>query len=279
MSQGYTAGRDYNAIANLAASAFTWGSGYTVGRNFLNDGFVDAVAYGSSSTTSSPQTLVIDFGGTVTLVAFAVLNHNLRNLGAVTITIEAADNAAITTNAVTAKAATTVVNAAPNDRDTLLQFPSVTKRYWRLTFTHSGSARLSIGELLAVTTVVTLTRRDAYGWGEREQMFINRNEGRTGRVHATFVGGPLRTKRWPFREMQGTAEREELMSMWRLGQGGAQSLLWIESVESSATAATASSQECLFGKMQSSLGWTESDYRIFDVDALELVADGRGVGF
>ena len=44
---------------------------------------------------------------------------------------------------------TTIVTTAPNHKDTALQFASVTKRYWRIIFVHTGTKIVTLGELLA----------------------------------------------------------------------------------------------------------------------------------
>lgn len=278
MSQGYVRGLADNAARNLVAASFTWSSGYTTGRDRLCDGRIDAGAFGSSGALSSPQTLTVDLGSAQALSAIALLSHNLAT-GGVTVLVEAADNAAITTNAVTAKATTTVATAEPNSRDAVLQFPAVTKRYWRLTFTYTGNKRIMLGELVMATSVTTLPRQKAYGWGEGEEAIVNINEGRTGAVFATQVAPNRRSKRWPFVDMQGTSQLESLMTMWRAGMGGVQPILWIESIDSSASAGTVESQECLYGRIQmSTMRWSENDFTLYSVDELELVGDGRGVG-
>jgi hypothetical protein len=68
------------------------------------------------------------------------------------------------------------------------------------------------------------------------------------------------------------------MTMWRNTNGGALNLLWIDDINSTASAATLAQQRCLWGKLQPSLGWTEGDFSLFDVDGLTLVGTARGVG-
>ncbi len=73
-------------------------------------------------------------------------------------------------------------------------------------------------------------------------------------------------------------ERDELMAMWRATQGGVSNLLYIDLIESTSTAASSAGMQCLWGKLQESLGWTEGDYQVFGVDGLVLVGQGREVG-
>lgn len=274
MSVGYAI---TNAISGLAATAFTWSSGYTTNRARLNDGVQDELASGSSSAQASGQTLVVDLGSATALVGWALLNHNLAS-GSCTVRIRAADDSGISVNVVTAKAASTINTSAPYQKDTVLQFPSATKRYWEFTFVHSGTKTITIGEVLAFTSITTLSRSPIYGSGESERYVLNRNESRTGNVRSTFVGGPVRTIQLPFADLRGTSERNELMTMWRSSQGGNLNLLWIDLIESTNTAATSAGMQCLWGKLQDTLGWTEGDYEVFGVDGLVLVGLGREVG-
>ena len=277
MSQGYAV---TNALAGLDATAFTWSSAYATNKARLNDGVLDELAASASSAQASGQTLVINFGAPTILTGFALLNHNLAS-GACTVTVETDDNAGFATPLLM-KAATTIVTTAPNQKDTILQFPAAgpgdSGAYWRLTFAHTGTKIVTIGEVVALTDISTLSRSTVYGAGENERYILNRNESATGHQRSTFVGGPIRTKSLPFKDLAGAAQKNELMTMWRATQGGNLNLLWIELIESTATAATDAAQECLWGRLQESLGWTQGDYAIYDVDGLTLVGQGREVG-
>lgn len=273
MSSGYAI---TNALAGLAASAFTWGSAYTTSRERLNDGEQDEQAAGSAGAEASPQTLIIDFGVPADLVGFALLEHNLAT-GGVTVLVEASASGAFG-SPTTAKAATTINATAPHQKDTVLQFPSVgPNRYWRLTFTHSSTKRLRIGELLALSAITTLSRQTAYGTGEEARYVQNRIASDTGKVHATLLSGPILTRSFPFKDLRGTTERDELTGMWHATYGGVLNLLYIDLIESTATAATAAGQVCIWGKLQESLGWTEDDFNLFGVGGLTLVGQGRAV--
>ncbi|MBL8909876.1 MAG: hypothetical protein JNM17_04140 [Archangium sp.] len=272
MSHGYAT---VNALTGLAAGSFTWSSGQTAGRDKLNDGVQDELALGSASAQASGQTLSVDLGSAVSLVGIALLGHNL-SVGSCTVQV-LADSVNTFATAVTAKATTTIPTTAPNDRDAVLQFPAVSRRYWRLVFGHSGTKTVSFGEILFLTTITTLTRSRAYGHGESERYVTNQNESSTGSVRATLLSGPIRTKRFSFRDMRGTAERDELMAMFRASRGGVTPLLWIDTIESVSTAATAAGQECLWSQMSESHGWTENDFSLYDVDGFELRGMSREV--
>lgn len=273
MSMGYAI---TNALSGLAATAFTWSSGYTTGRSYLNDGRQDEIAVGGTLQASG-QTLTVDLGSATAIVGVALLGHNLAS-GSSAVAVSYADDSGFTTGTGTAKSATTINTSAPYNRDSVLQFPSATKRYWRLTFTHSGSKTLQLGELLFFTSITTLSRSPVYGSGESERYAQNRVETMTGQQRATFLAGPIRTKRLPFKDLRATAERDELMTMWRATKGGVSNLLLIDSIDSSASAGSAVSQQCLWGKLQTEMSWTEGDYSLFDVDALVLVGQGREAG-
>jgi hypothetical protein len=265
-----------SALTGLAAASFTWSSGYTTARTRLNDGVMDEVAAGSSSAQASGQTLVIDLGTATALVGFALLNHNLAT-GACTVRVRAADDAAITTNVVTAKAASTITTTAPNEKDTVLQFPSVTKRYWELTFVHTGTKIVRFGELLAFASIATLTRGSIYGDGDSEKPFLNKNVSGTGHQRATYLGGPVRTKRLMHKDLSAS-DLAELRAMWAASTYGVSNLLFIPTIESTSTAATAAGMECLWGKLQEEFDFTRADFGLFDPINFVIVGQGREVG-
>lgn len=266
-----------NLITGLAATAFTWSSAYATGRERLNDGLQDELAAGSATGQASGQTLTVDLGSAQSVSAIALLNHNLAT-GACTVTVTYADDSGFTVGTGTAKAASTVPTSAPSDKDLALQFPAVSKRYWRLTFAHTGTKTVTIGEVLVLGTVTTLSRFRVYGHGETERFITNRVETSTGNTRSTFLSGPIRTKRLPFKDLS-TSQRNELMAMWRASKGGCLKLLWLDTVESTATAATSDGMECLWGKLQESFGWTEDDFSLYTPEgALELVGSGREAG-
>lgn len=271
MSQGYAV---TNALSALAAASFTWSSGFTTARSRLNDGVMDEVAAGSSSAQASGQMLSIDLGAATALVGFALLNHNLAS-GACTVAITAGTDGI--TYGTTVKAASTIVTTAPNEKDTALQFPSASFRYWRLTFVHTGTKIVRLGELLAFTSITTLTRNSEYGDGDNERAFLNKNVSGTGHQRATYLGGPVRTKRLIHKD-QNDSERAELRAMWAATTYGVSNLLFMPYIESTATAATSAAQECLWGKLQEEFDFTRADFNLNDVSNIVLVGQGREVG-
>lgn len=267
-----------NAASALAASAYTWSTAATTDRDALNDGRMSKVC--TSGSTASTIDLTIDFGTATGLMGFALLSHTIGTsylTRGVTCEVSGADDAAQTVNAVTAKAATTINVTEPNHRDAVLTFPLVTKRYWRLRFAHTGTVAIVLGEVLALDGITSLTRRKVYGWGESEKYYANIAESRTGETHATFLAGPRRTRKLPFVDLSAS-EKAEVMAMFRATKGGVTPLLWIEDYNSTASAATASEQECIWGRVQQSLGWTEGDFSLYGPEALELTSLGRVVG-
>lgn len=272
MSQGYAV---TSSLTGLAATAFTWSSAYTTNRARLNDGILDEVASSAGSVQASGQTLAFDLGAATALVGLAILNHNLAT-GACTVLVEAA-TASNYSDAATVKAASTITTTAPNSKDTVLQFPSVNKRYWRLTFVHSGTKVVTIGELLAFTSITTLTRSSIYGDGESERAVLNKNVSQTGHQRATLLAGPIRTKRRIYKDLS-TAEKAELRAMWAASNYGTSNILWLDFIESTSTAATDAGMECLWGKIQEEFDWTQGDFRLFDPTDFTLVGQGREVG-
>lgn len=271
MSQGYAV---TNALTSLAATAFTWSSAYTTNRARINDGIMDELASSAGSAQASGQTLSINLGSATAIVGIALLNHNLAS-GACTVTITAGTDGV--TYGTTVKAASTITTTAPNAKDTVLQFPSASFQYWRFTFAHTGTKVVTIGEVLAFTSITTLSRTSIYGDGENEQAIINKNVTQTGHQRATYVGGPIRTKRLLYKDLS-TSEKAELRAMWAATTYGVSNLLWIETIESSADAATAAGMECLWGKIEPVFDWTQGDYRLYDTNPFNVVGQGREVG-
>lgn len=270
MSHGYVTS---NALAAVGPTAFTWSTGGTTNRGFLNDGRLDKVA--TSGGSSSSTDLVIDMGSATSLVGFAVLNHSMATWTVPTITIAGADDASITTNVVTKLGGYAVAQSAPNHKDCVFVFSSASsRRYWLLRFMDSSSRTLSLGEVYGIAAVTTLSRKKTYGHSETEEYRLNSIETQTGERRGTFLAGPIRTKKLPFADVQGS-ERDELMAMWRATYGGASPLLWLEDAGHTGVARE---QECILGKLQPSFGWTERDYDLFDATALELRGLAREVG-
>lgn len=272
MSQGYAI---TNAISGLAATAFTWSSAFTTNRDRLNDGKGDWLVAGSSSAQASGQTLTIDLGSATAIVGVALINHNLAS-GACTVQVSSDDNSGFSSPTVR-KSATTINTSAPYEKDTILQFTSASERYWRLTFAHTGTKIVTLGELLLFTTITTLSRAEVFGRGEEERYPQNRIESPTGFQRATSLSGVQRVKRLPFKDLRGTSERDELMTMWRATRGGALNLLYIDEIDSNTSAGDAQSQQCLWGKLQATMGWTEDDYSVYEPTELVLTGQGREV--
>lgn len=274
MSIGYAI---TNALTGLAAASFTWSSAYAADRDNLNDGLQDELAASAASAQASGQTLSIDFGVASSLVGIAILNHNLAT-GSCTVAVTAADDSGFTTGVVTAKAATTINTAFPYSKDAVLQFPAVSKRYWRLTFTHTGTKIITIGELLAFAAITTLSRDAVYGASHSLRMVTNRTESRTGQMRSSFLAGPIRSMAFNFVDLQGTAERDELLALWNAALGDVRNVLLLDFVDSSSSAGSATSQQCLWGKLNATTGWTDDDFQLFGVSGFELVGQGREVG-
>lgn len=264
-----------NRAAGLAATAFTWSNGATANRSYLNDGRMDQqMAVGS---VASGVNVIIDLGGAYSITAVAILNSNIGNAASPTLKVEHDDDGVWGAGTVEAKAASSLNVTAPSHKDHVLQFASVAKRYWRLTWTWSGSFNMSIGELyLGAST--SLARIKVYGHGESEEYRTTRLVTSTGETRGHFLAGPIRVKRLPFSDLT-LAQRDELLAMFRNTKGGANPVLWIESAESVATAAAAAQQECVWGRLaEDEFSWTESDFGLYSPNELVLRSLGRELG-
>lgn len=278
-----------NQLAALSPSAFTWSSGTPSNLARLYDGKMDRRSV-LAGTVSTGVNLIIDFGGAVSLAGFALLNHNICSQNpTVACTITGADNSGMSTNAVTAKAATTLyaltpggLNARfPRAKDHALQFASTSRRYWRLAFswvTGNNLVDLSIGELFAYQTPTVLSRTSIYGSSERERIFSESVEFQYGEVSRLMLGGPMRmpTLRWAD---LSTSERDEVLTMWRATNGPVNPLLWLHQYEAVSTAAAAAYQNALFCRMENEeQNMPETDYALHQPDDLVLRSLGREAG-
>lgn len=269
-----------NWLQGLAVGTFTFSAG-TGGatRSRLNDGRMDA-RYTNGALTASGVTIVIDFGSAQTLVGIALLNHNsaVQKTDAA-VRVRAADDAAITVNVVVAKAATTLNSTAPKNKDHVLQFAALLKRYWELTFTWTGNVgNWAIGEIFAINATTQLTRKSIYGGGESEEIKGVQVEFYNGNSKGYFLGGPIRELQLPFADLT-LAQREELLALWRATKNGSTPFIWIPSYEATATAAANAEQEVIYGRCQMPVfKWQENDYQLYTGQELVIRSLGREVG-
>lgn len=269
-----------NVLTGLAATAFTWSNGATTNRSYLNDGRMDRqMTIGGS--VASGVTVVVDLGSATQLVGVAVLNSNpaVQKTDA-TLKVEGADDAAITVNAVTAKSASTLYSSLkPRNKDHVLQFAAVTKRYWRLTWTWTGSVtNFRIGELLFFTASTQLTRRTIYGSGEGKKVWSASEQFMTGERRAMFLGGPQRSLSMLFSDLSAS-QAAELDAMWIAALGNVSPLLWIDSYEAVSTAAAAAEQNCVWGRLdEAELAFPQDDFNIFNMRGFNLRSLGREAG-
>lgn len=271
-----------NALAGLADAAFSWSGGLTTDRDKLHDGRMDA-RYGAGNL-SSGENVIIDMGSATSLIGFAVLNHSLAPLELANtpqILIEAADDAGISVNKVTPKALTSLyTSTTPRNKDHVLQFAAVSKRWWKLTWSWSGggTAAINVGELFAYSAINLLSRRSVYGSGEQQSWLVQTLQMQYGAMRSQFLGGPLRSLDFQWSDLT-SSQRDELQGMWANTNGGAKPLLWVMSYENVATAAAVTEQECIFGRLtRPSYGWKESDFSLFQPDGLALTSEGREAG-
>lgn len=269
-----------NLLSGLSASAFTWSNAATTDRAYLNDGRMDRRMLVGASVASGIN-VVIDMGSATALAGFAVLNSNaaVQKTDA-TLRIRAADDAAISANVVTAKAASTLYSTTqPRNKDHVLQFSSASKRYWELLWTWTGNVtNFSIGELWAYSASVALTRRSIWGSGEGRKMFTASQQFATGERRALKLGGPQRILDLRFSDVSPT-ERDELDLLWAAAEANVSPLLWIDSRETVATAAASDEQNCVFGRLESDeLVFANPDFDRHDFPGFRLASAGREAG-
>lgn len=267
-----------NALSGLAAGAFTWTSGPADStRTYMRDGRMGKQFVCSSATGGN--TLALDLGSATTLRGLAFLNHNLASFGGtVTALVQAADDSAFSVNLVTAKALTTLDFTKPHDKDFVLQFSAVTKRYWRIVLTWTGAQVLKVGEVFAFASATTLSRRDNYSSGEGHQYRLATVESDNLETRSYLMAGPRRTRRFVWGD-RSEAERAELEAMFYAAKGGLNPVLFILDVNETSTAAAATEQDVMFGKFDAdTFDYVFSDYSRNDAPAMVLRNLAREVG-
>lgn len=268
-----------NALASLAEGSFIWTSGPNdATRLHMRDRRMGKQF--TCTAAASGNTLTIDLGTATSLSGFAFLNHNLASFGGtVSCQIQGADDFAFSVNVVTAKAITTLDFTRPHDKDFVLQFPAVSRRWWRLIFTWTGTKTLKVGEVFAFASSTTLTRRDIWGpSGEGWEYRLASTESDALEHRAYLLAGPRRTKRLVFGDLSST-ERIELEALFFAAQGPVNPVLFITEKNETSSAATADEQDVLFAKLDlEAFDFKFADFSRFDVPELLLRSLGREVG-
>lgn len=267
-----------NKVTGLSATAFTSSSGPSDStRAALNDGRMDRIF--TCTSASGGVTIVIDLGSALSIAGWAVLNSNIATAsGTPTLRVRGADDSAITTNVASAKAASTLNTSAPKHKDHVLQFAATTRRYWELTWTWTGNFALSIGELFAYATPTTLTRKAVYGSGEGEFYKLARVDLANGEPRAVLLNGPVRRLALKWKD-HSASEIAELRTMWRATRGPVTPFLFIPSYEATATAAAASEQEVIYGRLLAeAFDFTQPDYNLYEPPDLVVSSLGREAG-
>lgn len=277
-----------NLLSGLAGTAFTWsaGSPSTADKALVNDGRMDKRLTVTGLT--SPATMTVDLGSATALNGFALLNHNfaLQTSGlSPLVTIQgSSDNfSADTTEAKAATPLATYLSLntrEPMNKDHVFQFATVTKRYWRIKFEwSSGTLALSFGEIFAYASAVQLTRKGIYGSGDSAKLYTSEVEFDNGETRGVFFGGPVRKKLLRWQDFNSTA-RDELRVMFYTAQGNAGKLLFVDSYEATATAAGATEQDCIYGRLtgRDDLDYSEVDFSLYQLPDFEIRSLGREVG-
>lgn len=255
--------------------------------SYLKDSWLGKrAAVGSLANNDS---IVIDMGAATALTGIALLNHNLVTAGgaATTVTVKGADDSAMSTNLVTIKAATTLASSAPapKKKDHLLQFPAtfthaaVYPRYYQLLVAGmTGTTAVLMGELFATTGLTSFTRGSVYGSSSGLDVVNAQAQMQYGEPRSIYLGGPIREETYKFADWSAT-QVAEMSALYEAASGFSTPFLWAESVNPTATAATAAEQACIFGNgMLDRLDWTQDDYNVYQLPALKIRSLGREAG-
>ena len=281
-----------NILVGYPATAFSWfttygspsSGGFTpANRTFLNDRRMDEQVLVSASAASGVNVIIdVGGGGAVQPVAVAMLNSNCAvQKSDAALLVEASSNATFAADVNVAKAASTLYSSkTPWNKDHVLQWnANHTKRYWRFTWTWTGSvSNFSIGEIFIALATTQLARRSIYGSGERLDAVVSQVQMQYGGTRSGFRGGPVRQLDWQWDDLTAS-ERDELYAMHTASSFGGLPLLFINSYEATATAAAASEQDCVFGRLiQPSYQFAEKDFRLYQPGGFSLRSEGREAG-
>ena len=270
-----------NALASLAAANFTWLLGPNDdSRIYIRDRRMGKQFVCTSGSTANG--LTIDMGVATSLSGFALLNHNLATFGGtINVSVSAADNAGMTVNLVSAKSNTPLDFTRPHDKDHVLQFPAVSRRYWLINIGYgtAGSKTLRIGEVFGFASTTALTRMDVYGAsGESADMRFAAVGSDNMEERAYLLAGPQRTKRLSFTDIT-ESERQELEAIFHAAQGRVNPVLFVLNKNETTGAAAAADQDVMFAKLDlDSFGYQFTDFSRYAPPALVLRNLAREVG-
>lgn len=271
-----------NVLTGLAAGSFTWSNTTTTNRAYVNDGRMDKRQVVDASAASGIN-VIIDLGAALTLVGFGILNSNAAvQKDDAAVLVEASSASDFGSDVNTAKAATTLYSAtSPRNKDHVLQFVGLSKRYWRLTWTWTGNVTdFAIGELFAYTAggLEQLTRRSVYGSGETREAIVAQSQMQYGETRGLFLAGPVRQLDLQWDDLNAS-ERDELYTMHVASNFGATPFLWVESYEASALAAAVAEQECIYGRLTAPrFQWSQKDFGIYQPGGFSIRSLGREAG-
>lgn len=268
----------YIPLASNEAGTIT--SNKTVGSGgvaALKDSRRDVMAVVSSAT--SPLHFNLDLGSAKTLKGIALLN--LYATAALSVEIFSA-TASNYSGATSRFAATALPTTWPDSENVYLRPTQVSERYWRVSLTWSGSAVVSLGELVATSVETTLSRDYALGDGETPAVPMTEFATRSGLLVREALGGPRRTKRFTF-GLLTRAQRIEIQTMWMAGACGSRPVLFVDSLGTAGdvtqlTDVATQPSRCIAGLLEPSFPWTQSDFRIYSPEELvltELAPDAR----
>lgn len=264
-----------NKTTGLGASAWTLTNGPADDtRLYLNDGRMDRQVVFTSATGAN---IHVDLGSAMEIRGFALLNHNMGTFTSPIFSCEAGNSSNLVTDYILLTGASeTVPQTAPAHRDFVVQFNTgVSRRYWRLNLSWTGSTVLRVGEVFLYGAPTVLTRGFTDGTGETEEFVTVPVQMRMGDVRTSFLAGPIRSKRLRAQDYS-SANNAELLTMFRACRGGATPLLWIN--DYSPGSFTAARKDVMLGRIGPEYSWAYSDYDLVQPPEIVIRSLGRAVG-
>ena len=262
-----------NEAGTITSNKTVGGGGFAA----LQDSRRDVVAV--VAATTSPLQLNLDLGSAKTIKGIALLNLYATQSLSVEIFSATLSNYS---DAVSRFASTALPSTWPDSENIYIRPTQVSAQYWRVTLSWSGSAAVSLGELVATSVETTLTR--LYGLGNMEDTATPATEftARGGVLVREAIGGPRRIKRFTFADLS-RAQQNEIQKMWFAGACGTRPILFVDKIGTAGDTAQLTdvdeqTSRCTAGLLEPATGWTEVDFRLFDKPQLtltELSPDAR----
>ena len=281
-----------NLAASLVAGSFVvevdsaW-AGYTGSdRTYLGDGRMDKRVSVGLTSGGNKTGFRIDLGSAQSVAGIAILNHNIVTTGqGADVTVRGATDSGFTTGVVASKSSTTMGlylsnnTREPQNKDHVYQFAAVSKRYWEIEFTPYNDVNMAVGEVFVFGAPTVLTRKGIYGSSDGVKLYTSEMEFGNGDTRSIFYGGPVLRKTLRWQDFDDD-ERDELRRLFLTTRGNASPLLFINSYEATSTAAAATEQDVIYGRLSGldDLEYSEMDYGLFQINDFTVRSLGREIG-